>query len=153
VAPAVRFGAERPFLGALPARRFDTDYLEARRVHRALPLITWDGVRYSVPPGCLGQSVEVRLAVDATELVVLWAGRVVARHQLAPPGVSEVWDPVHRRAAETAALGGTRRRHLHIVQPDDAPPAAPQRLQLGAGDFDVAVPDLALFRGDQEEGA
>ena len=153
VAPAVRYGAERAFLGALPARRFDTDYLEARRVHRALPLVTWDGVRYSVPPGCLGQSVEVRLPVDATELVVLWAGGVVARHQLAPPGVNEVWDPVHRRAAETAALSGTRRRHLHVVQPDDGPPAAASRLQLGAGDYEVAVPDLAVFRGDEEDGA
>ena len=153
VAPAVRYGAERAFLGGLPARRFDTDYLEARRVHRALPLVIWDGVRYSVPPGCLGQLVEVRLAVDATELVVVWAGRVVARHQLAPPGVSEVWDPAHRRAAETAALASTRRRHLHVVRPDDAPATPASRLQLGAGDFEVAVPDLAVFRGDQEDGA
>jgi transposase len=153
VAPAVRFGAERVFLGGLPARRFDTDYLEARRVHRALPLVTWDGVRYSVPPGCLGQLVEVRLAVDATDLVVLWAGQVVARHQLAPHGVNEVWDPGHRQAAETAALASTRRRHLHLIQPHDDPLATAGRLQLGAGDFDVAVPDLSLFRGDQEEGA
>ena len=51
-----------------PVRRFDTDYVETRRVHRALPFITWDGVRYSVPPTCLGQTVEVRQAVDSTEL-------------------------------------------------------------------------------------
>lgn len=82
-----------------------------------------------------------------------WAGRVIARHHLGPPGVNEVWDPAHRRAAETAALASTRRRHLHVVQPDDDPPAATGRLQLGAGDYDVAVPDLAVFRGDQEEGA
>jgi hypothetical protein len=48
------------FFAPLPARRFDTDYVETRRVHRALPFITWNGVRYSVPPACLGQTVEVR---------------------------------------------------------------------------------------------
>jgi hypothetical protein len=67
--------------------------------------------------------------------------------------VSEVWDPAHRRAAETAALASTRRRHLHVVQPDDRPSAASSRLQLGAGDFDIAVPDLSLFRRGEEEGA
>ncbi len=70
VKPAVRFEAERGFLGSLPARRFDTDYVEPRRVHRALPFITWDGVRYSVPPDCLGQTVQPASLVDATELAV-----------------------------------------------------------------------------------
>lgn len=146
VEPATRFGAERDFLAALPARRFDTDYVETRRVHRALPLVTWDGVRYSVPPSCLGQAVEARVAVDATELVVSWAGMVVARHRLAVAGVTEVWDPAHRLSAETAALASNRRRHLHIVAAPDGPSSpAPGRLQLGAGDFDVAAPDLTLY--------
>ena len=91
-----------------------------------MPFIVWDGVRYSVPPACLGQLVEARLAVDATVLVVSWAGRVVARHHLAPPGVSEVWDPGRRVAAETAALASNQRRHLRVVAPaDPEPPAAP----------------------------
>jgi hypothetical protein len=54
--PAKRFEVEHGFLKPLPARRFDTDYVEARRVHRALPFIEWDRVRYSVPPDCLGQT-------------------------------------------------------------------------------------------------
>ncbi len=58
VAPADRFAVEHGFLRRLPARRFDTDYVEARRVHRVLPLIECDGVRYSVPADCLGQLVE-----------------------------------------------------------------------------------------------
>jgi transposase len=145
-APAARFDAERRFLGGLPARRFDTDYVATRRVHRALPFIVWDGVRYSVPPACLGQVVEARLAVDAEVLVVSWAGRVVARHHLAPGGVTEVWDPAHRKVAEAAALASNRRRHLHVVPPDlTPPPAGPSRLELGDGDFDVAVPDLARY--------
>ena len=60
VEPAKRFEVEAGFLSPSPARRFDTDYVETRRVHRALPFITWAGVRNSVPPGCLGQTVEVR---------------------------------------------------------------------------------------------
>lgn len=149
VKPAVRFGIERGFLASLPARRFDTDYVETRRVHRALPFITWDSVRYSVPPACLGQAVETRVAVDATELVVSWAGSVVARHRLASQGVREVWDPTHRRAAETSALASNRRRHLHVVTPpaELAGPAGPGRLELGAGDFDIALPDLTVYEG------
>jgi len=146
VQPAVRFDVERGFLGSLPAGRFDTDYVESRRVHRALPFITWDDVRYSVPPACLGQAVETRVAVDSTELVVSWAGSVVARHRFAPAGVSEVWDPTHRSAAESAALASNRRRHLHVITPS-IEPAVSGRLKLGAGDFDIAAPDLTLYEG------
>lgn len=81
---ALRGGAR--FLYALPARWLVTDYVETRRIHQALPFVTWDEVRYSVPPACLGQTVEARLAVDGTELTVSWAGRVVARHRLARAG-------------------------------------------------------------------
>jgi len=150
IAPAVRFEAERAFLSALPARRFDTDYVETRRVHRALPFITWDGVRYSVPPACLGQAVEARLGVDATELTVSWAGRIVARHHLAAAGIVEVWDPAHRVAAETAALASNRRRHLHVVTAALEPPASGGRIELGAGDFEVAAPDLRVYDGGAE---
>ena len=150
VEPAKRFEVEAGFLKGLPARRFDTDYVETRRVHRALPFITWAGVRYSVPPACLGQTVEVRQAVDATELSVSWAGRLVARHHLADNGVSEVWDPGHRAAAETAALASNRSRHLHVITtpPEPAEPAA-GRLELGAGDYDIAAPDLTVYEGGQ----
>jgi transposase len=147
IAPSKRFEAETGFLAGLPVRRFDTDYVETRRVHRALPFITWDRVRYSVPPACLGQSVEVRLPVDATELSVAWAGSVVASHRLAPAGVNEVWDPGHRVAAETAALASNQRRHLHVVAAPPATPSASGRIELGAGDYDIAAPDLTLYEG------
>ena len=149
VEPIVRFDAERGFLRPLPARRFDTDYVETRRVHRALPFVTWDSTRYSVPPACLGQTVEARVVVDGSELVVSWAGSIVARHRLAPAGVNEVWDPTHRSVAEAAALGSTRRRHLHVIATPDQPPAS-ARIELGAGDFDVAVPDLTLYVSEEE---
>ena len=38
MAPIDRLATEHDFLAALPRRRFDTDYVEVRRVHRVLPL-------------------------------------------------------------------------------------------------------------------
>ena len=145
VAPVERFNVERGFLQALPARRFDTDYVETRRVHQALPFITWNGVRYSVPPDCLGQLVEARVPVDRSELTVRWAGNVVARHRLTSSD-ADVWDPAHRLAAETAALASNRSRHLRVVEPADEELPA-ERIELGDGDYDIAVPDLTLYEG------
>ena len=143
VPPIDRFASEHGFLAALPRRRFDTDYLEVRRVHRVLPLIEWRGVRYSVHPDCLGQLVEARQAVDADRLTVRCAGNVVATHAIATGDVTEVWDPAHRQLAETAALASTRRRHLHLVEAVTV--ASAGRLVLPGGDFDVAAPDLARY--------
>ena len=143
VAPAERFAVEQDFLQRLPQRRFDTDYVEARRVHRALPFIEWERVRYSVPTDCLGQLVEVRKPVDSNTLRVLSAGRLVATHQLATDGRTEVWDPAHRVAAETSALASTQRRHLQLVRETrPASPVAVGRIELPGGDFDVDPPDL-----------
>ena len=68
--PIARLAIEQPFLKPLPRARFDTAYVEPRRVHVALPLIEWRGVRYSVPPACLGQRVEVRQERRPT--IALW---------------------------------------------------------------------------------
>ena len=73
---------ERAFLGPLPRVRFDTDYVETRRVHNIVPFIAIDGVRYSVPPNVLGQLVEIRRPVDGNTFEVRWAGTVVARHTI-----------------------------------------------------------------------
>lgn len=150
VPPAERFAVEREFLHGLPARRFDTDYVESRRVHRALPFITWDGARYSVPPACLGQLVEARVPVDSNELTVRWAGNVVARHRLVVSG-ADVWDPAHRAAAEASALASNQHRHLRVVTPADPEPSAGSvgRIELGDGDYDIAAPDLTLYEGGQ----
>ena len=144
VPPIERFVSEHGFLKSLPHRRFDTDYVEARRVHQALPFIEWERVRYSVPTDCLGQLVEVRKPVDSNTLSVLSAGRQVATHLIATDGTVEVWDPAHRVAAELSALASTQRRHLQLVR-EPAPPTAGLvgRIELPGGDFDVAAPDLA----------
>jgi len=149
VEPITRFASEHGFLKPLPQRRFDTDYVETRRVHRVVPLIEWDRVRYSVPPDCLGQLVEVRRGVDADELTIRLTGRVVATHRVPTEDTVEVWNPLHRAAAEAAALSSTRpRRHLHVVT-DASTAASKRRLELGGGDFDVAAPDLGRYdQGD-----
>jgi transposase len=140
--PAERFVIEAPLLGALPGRRFDTAYVEPRRVHVAIPQIEWRGVHYSVPPRCLGQRVEVRQEVGSSAIEIRWAGEVVGRHTVADGG--EVWDDDHFQEAQLAALGRSRGRHLSMVIPDVAPPSSPVRLEMD-GDVDVEVPDLARY--------
>jgi transposase len=147
VAPAERLEVERRFLGPLPRRRFDTAYVETRRVHPRLPLVEWDSVPYSVPPGWIGHTVACRVEVDADILEISAGATLVCRHQLQPGATEPVWDPAHRAAAETIALG-RHRPALRIVPPpasDEPVPAG--RLELGGGDYDVAEPDLAARYG------
>lgn len=138
--PAERLTVERPFLSPLPTERFDTDYIEARRVHNILPLISYEGARYSVPPEVLGQLVEIRRPVSAGRIEVRWAGRLVAAHTVVPGGPSvEVWDPTHRRAAEAAALANPPQRPvLRLV----ASSPGPGDIAVGDG-FDVDPVDLS----------
>jgi transposase len=140
--PAVRLEIERPFLAPLPRVRFDTDYVETRRVHTAFPFVVIDNVRYSVPPRVLGQLVEIRRPVDADRFEIRWAGQPIATHTLKRSARREevVWDAEHRKAAGDEALNRTPRRHLHVVEP--APEPVQQRLDL-SGDVDVDEPDLA----------
>jgi hypothetical protein len=155
VAPAERLVAEQPHLRPLPRRRFDTAYVEARRVHRALPFIEWRGVRYSVPPECLGQRVEVRRDLGDDRIVVRWANTIVAAHRIPAAGVREVWDPAHRQAAEQAALA-PHRAHLRVLDGNSDHDIAQHdverpQLELIGGDYDVAAPDLTRY--DFEEHA
>jgi transposase len=144
VAPNERLVVERSLLGSRPPRRYDTAYVEARRVHVAVPMIEWNGVRYSVPPSCLGQRVEVRREVDAGHLEIRWAGELVGRHRLADDGTEEVWDAAHFAAAQQAALS-RHRRHLALVLPEQ--PAPVERLDVD-GDYDVAPIDLGRYAVD-----
>lgn len=140
-------------LRPLGASRFDTAYVDVRKVHRNVPLIEYGAVRYSVPPDLLGQAVEMRREVDSDRFVVRWAGTVVAIHQMAAKGTVEVWDPEHRRAAERAALM-RRRPHLTVVpQPVDESESTGQELLVLEGDYGVDPPDLDRYRlVDTSEG-
>ena len=150
VRPCERLIVERPFLSPLPAGRFDTDYVEVRRVHNILPFVSVDGVRYSVPPETLGQLTEVRRAVNSRRLEVRWAGRLVAVHTAAADRGDDVWDPAHRQAAEAAALAPRPRRPLLRLV---AASPEPEPIDVGDG-FDVDPVDLSerypLTTGDGE---
>lgn len=145
--PAERLIVEVPLLGPLPRRRFDTAYVQSRRVHVAIPQIEWRGVRYSVPPRCLGQRVEVRQEVEGSSIEVRWASQIVATHALCDTEGMEVWDARHFQEAQVAALSRSRGRHLSIVTPDDVAVPVPLRLDI-VGDVEVEVPDLARYETD-----
>lgn len=147
VPPDDRLVAERRLLQPLPRHRFDTAYVEARRVHVALPMIEWRGVRYSVPVRCLGQRVEVRQEVDAERIEIRWAGELVRTHRLGSGEVREVWDGDDFAQAQAAALG-RHRRHLHVVPLPEPPGPVQERLELGEGDYDVDPPDLGRYDVD-----
>lgn len=141
--PAVRLGIEQDFLSPLPRVRFDTDYVETRRVHNVLPFVLIDANRYSVPPSALGHKVEIRRTVDGDVVEIRLAGRLIATHRLVGGRRVDVWNPEHRAAAETIALGWkTDRPDLRVVADHDEPVPV-ERLELG-GDFDVDPVDLEL---------
>lgn len=141
--PDMRLAAEREFLSPLPRVRFDTDYVETRRVHNVLPFVSIDANRYSVPPAALGHKVEIRRRVDGQTVEIRLAGRLIASHRLVGGRRVDVWNPEHRTAAEALALGGKDpdRPNLRVIANLDDEPVTVERLDL-AGDYDVAPPDL-----------
>jgi hypothetical protein len=110
----------------------------------AIPQLEWRGVRYSVPPRCLGQRVEVRQEVSASVIEVRFAGEVVARHRVPVEGTAEVWDASHWSAAQAAALGRGRGRHLQLVSNEAPSEPVAERLEVG-GDVEVAPVDLGRY--------
>jgi hypothetical protein len=142
VTPDDRLVKERQLLAALPRRRFDTAYVEVRRVHVAVPQIEWRGVRWSVPPACVGQRVEVRHEVDTDSLEIRWAGQLVRRHRLPAPGVREVWEGDDWAAAQASALG--ERPRLAVVGHIEPQRQRQCRIEL-AGDYDVDAIDLSRY--------
>jgi transposase len=139
--PAARLEVERDFLSPLPRVRFDTDYVEPRRVHNAWPFVAIDANRYSVPPEALGHKVEIRRRVDGDTVEIRLAGRLIATHRLVDGRRVDVWDPAHKLAAEALALGWDPNGPDLRVVANQSEPAAVERLEL-AGDYDVAPPDL-----------
>lgn len=104
---AKRFEREAPHLGPLPARRYDTAYLETRAVH-------WDGYidvrgnRYSVPDEFCGSTVTVRISLD--DQISVYAGEVkVAEHRLRPQHGGWVTVPAHHARLWHEALSVERR--------------------------------------------
>ena len=97
-----RFVREQPLLHALPPVRYDTAYLETRRV-------SWDsyievrGNRYSVPDHLVGQMVHVRIGLD-DQVRVYAEEQVVATYPLQPRSQGWVTVPGHHRQLWQAVL-------------------------------------------------
>jgi transposase len=99
---AERFEREYPLLKALPAQRYDTSYLEHRKVG-------WDGYihvrgnRYSVPINLVNQTVVVRISLD-DELRIYHADQLVVRHRLQSSELGCVTIPEHHAALWQSTL-------------------------------------------------
>ena len=93
---AERFKREAPYLKSLPLQRYDTSYLDHRKV-------SWDGYihvrgnRYSVPIQWVNQNVVVRISLE-DELRVYSADQLVARHRLQGSELGWVTTPEHHAA-------------------------------------------------------
>lgn len=104
---AERFAREQPQLLPLPTVRYDTAYLETRRV-------SWDsyievhGNRYSVPDHLAGAVVQVRIGLD--EWVRVYASeQLVATHHLQPRSQGWVSVPGHHAQLWQAVLAVEQR--------------------------------------------
>jgi hypothetical protein len=92
-------------LGSLPALPYPA-VLELERVVSASCLVSYEGNRYSVPPGLHGQRVTVRRRLGGTQIeLVSQGGGVVATHRLAPAGQGALQrHPEHRVELEQVVL-------------------------------------------------
>ena len=113
---AERFDREYPLLADLPGQRYDTAYIELRKVG-------WDGYinvrgnRYSVPASLVGQTVTIRIGLDNTLRIYgspsSDLGKLMANHNLrsadqgwstVPEHHAELWQStmkVEKRSLET----------------------------------------------------
>ena len=110
---AERFAREAPFLGALPAQRYDTSYREIRHVG-------WDayidvrGNRYSVPGMLAGRTVAVRIGLDGN-LRIFAGDELVASHRLQRASQGWVTVPEHHADLWKSTLR-VERRPLEVYQ-------------------------------------
>jgi transposase len=90
---------------ALPGVSFPA-LLEVKRVVSRTAMVAFEGNRYSVPPGLVGQTVTVRARLGELHLeVISQANRRIARHRRAPAGAGQVLQSTeHARLLEAAVL-------------------------------------------------
>ena len=90
---------------ALPAAAFPAQ-LEVDRVVSRTAMVAFEGNRYSVAPGHIGQTVTVRARLGELHLEILSpAGRRIARHRRAPAGAGQLLQsPEHARLLEATVV-------------------------------------------------
>ena len=103
-ATIAELAASEPLL-ALPPVAFPA-LLEVERVVSRTATVAFEGNRYSVAPGHIGQVVTVRARLGDLHLEILSpAGRRIARHRRAPAGAGQLLQSAeHARLLETAVL-------------------------------------------------
>jgi transposase len=111
VTPLARFAAERAALLPLPPQPFLGWHEAFRQVSKDC-LISFAGVRYSVPWSYAGKQVLVRQSQGRELVVYASGGTLLARHALRPKGAPPVILPEHYeglRRRHQAALAGLAR--------------------------------------------
>tara|TARA_B100000530_G_C15919297_1_gene472523 strand:+ start:135 stop:1295 length:1161 start_codon:yes stop_codon:yes gene_type:complete len=109
------FKRELPYLQALPNTRFDTAYIETRRVG-------WDGYidvngnRYSVPSNLAGQSVRVYIGLEGTLRVANMQDQWVASHTLRHKSSGWVVDSSHHKPLWEKTMGKVQARPLSVYE-------------------------------------
>jgi transposase len=96
--------AREPLL-TLPTTAFPAQ-LAVERVVSRTAMVAFEGNRYSVPVGHIGQTVTVRARLGELHLeIISAAGRRIARHRRAPAGAGQVLQSAkHARLLERAVL-------------------------------------------------
>ncbi|WP_248240059.1 Mu transposase domain-containing protein [Microbacterium kunmingense] len=144
---AAMFAAER--LRPLPLAVFPVVISEERAATRQA-LIDWRGNRYSVPPELAAAKVTVQQRLGAPTIdIVTAAGSVVARHQVAEPGLGvTIRDTGHVTALDAIAMAsappGRPHRRKERIPPGPAALRAAQAL-TGTGQPISTVIDLAAY--------
>lgn len=144
---AAMFAAER--LRPLPLAVFPVVITEERTATRQA-LIDWRGNRYSVPPELAAAKVTVQQRLGAPTIdVVTAAGAVVARHQVAEPGLGvTIRDTGHVTALDAIAMAsappGRPHRRKERIPPGPAALRAAQAL-TGTEQPVSTVIDLAAY--------
>jgi transposase len=89
----------------LPGSAFPA-LLQCERVVSRTAMVSFEGNRYSVPPGFVGQSVGVRARLGELHLEILSpAGRRIARHRRAPAGAGQILQTAeHAQLLKSAVL-------------------------------------------------
>jgi transposase len=89
----------------LPGTAFPA-LLEVERVVSRTAMVAFEGNRYSVPPGLVGQTVTVRARLGELHLEILSpANRRTARHRRAPAGAGQILQsPEHARLLQAAVF-------------------------------------------------
>jgi transposase len=127
---------------SLPATAFPAQ-LEVDRVVSRTAMVCFEGNRYSVGPGHIGQIVTVRARLGELHLeIISAAGRRVARHRRAPVGAGQVLQSAeHARLLEAAVLDAftTQRPCRRKANRPPGPPALDEAARLRGGQAAVVV--------------